>query len=172
MRSQLSVRLRQNVPSATPIKPTSELTPVSSGWAGLRIRYLLGKVHPCMVPCSALCGEPHTRTTLLSYEGWDGQVPEFKGDIRQTVLHASTSSCTPRTWKVRGICKAYRSLQTEKPSFVSGRLLTRWPVAAKIALQIAGATGGKAGSPTPVGVKSLWMKCTSTLGAFGMRSIG
>ena len=44
---------------------------------------------------------------------------------------------------------------------------TRWPMAAKMALQIAGATGGNAGSPTPVGGLSLWMKCTSTLGWFG-----
>ena len=33
--------------------------------------------------------------------------------------------------------------QTLKPSLVSGSVRTRWPVAAKIALQIAGATGGK-----------------------------
>jgi hypothetical protein len=52
--------------------------------------------------------------------------------------------------------------QIEKPSPVSGRVLTRCPVAAKMALQIAGATGGNAGSPTPVGVKSLWMKWQST----------
>jgi DNA-binding transcriptional regulator YdaS (Cro superfamily) len=38
-----------------------------------------------------------------------------------------------------------------KPSTLSGNVRTRWPVAAKIALQIAGATGGNAGSPTPVG---------------------
>ena len=55
---------------------------------------------------------------------------------------------------------------TEKPSFVSGSVRTRWPMAAKIALQIAGATGGSAGSPTPVGGLSLWMKCTSTFGWF------
>ena len=54
--------------------------------------------------------------------------------------------------------------QTEKPSRVSGNVRTRCPVAAKIALQIAGATGGNAGSPTPVGGLSLWMKCTSTFG--------
>ena len=40
-------------------------------------------------------------------------------------------------------------------------------MAAKIALQIAGATGGNAGSPTPVGGLSLWMKCTSTFGLVG-----
>jgi hypothetical protein len=38
-----------------------------------------------------------------------------------------------------------------KPSLANGSVRTRWPVAAKIALQIAGATGGNAGSPTPVG---------------------
>ena len=43
-------------------------------------------------------------------------------------------------------------------SLLSGSVRTRCPVAAKIALQIAGATGGNAGSPTPVGEYSLWMK--------------
>ena len=38
-----------------------------------------------------------------------------------------------------------------------------------MALQMAGATGGNAGSPTPVGGLSLWMKCTSTLGWSAMR---
>ena len=47
---------------------------------------------------------------------------------------------------------------TLNPSLVSGSVRTRWPLAAKIALQIAGATGGSAGSPMPVGGLSLWIK--------------
>lgn len=48
--------------------------------------------------------------------------------------------------------------QIVNPSLASGIVRTRWPVALKIALQIAGATGGNAGSPTPVGGNSLWIK--------------
>ena len=46
-----------------------------------------------------------------------------------------------------------------------GRLRMRFPVAAKMALQRAGSTGGSAGSPRPVGGTLLVMKCTSTGGA-------
>ena len=44
------------------------------------------------------------------------------------------------------------------PSFESGRLRTRRPDAAKIALQSAGTTGGNAGSPMPVGELSVSLK--------------
>ena len=57
-----------------------------------------------------------------------------------------------------------------KPSSLIGSLRMRWPQAAKIALHTAGATGGRAGSPRPVGGKSLSMKCTSTAGACAMRN--
>ena len=46
----------------------------------------------------------------------------------------------------------------------------RLPVAAKIALQSAGMTGGSAGSPRPVGGLSVMRKCTSTGGAWSIRS--
>jgi hypothetical protein len=45
-------------------------------------------------------------------------------------------------------------LYTNSPGF-SGNLLIRLPVAAKIALVNAGAVGGSAGSPMPVGSKVL-----------------
>ena len=48
----------------------------------------------------------------------------------------------------------------------------RCPVAAKTALHTAGASGGRPGSPSPLGGKSLATKCTSTSGASGMRSMG
>ncbi len=54
----------------------------------------------------------------------------------------------------------------------SGSVRIRLPVAAKIALQRAGMTGGSAGSPRPVVGKSVFRKCTSTGGACGMRSNG
>ncbi len=53
-----------------------------------------------------------------------------------------------------------------------GRLRTRTPVAAKIALVRAGSAGGRAGSPRPVGEKSLISQCTSTGGAAAMRIRG
>ena len=46
-----------------------------------------------------------------------------------------------------------------------GNLRMRLPVAAKMALQRAGMTGGRAGSPRPVGGWSVMTKCTSTGGA-------
>ncbi len=45
----------------------------------------------------------------------------------------------------------------------SGIWRTRLPVAAKIALQMAGATGGKAGSPSPVVGNLVERKCVSML---------
>ena len=47
-----------------------------------------------------------------------------------------------------------------------------FPVALKIALAIAGVAGANGGSPSPDGELSLWMKCTSTSGAWSMRSSG
>src|SRR5260370_27961918 len=45
------------------------------------------------------------------------------------------------------------------------------PVAAKIALQTAGAIGGVPGSPTPPGASLLGTMCTSTTGISAIRSI-
>lgn len=50
----------------------------------------------------------------------------------------------------------------ENPFRVSGNSRTRFPVAAKIALQMAGAIGGTPGSPTPAGGAKLSTMCTST----------
>src|ERR1700732_639367 len=47
----------------------------------------------------------------------------------------------------------------------------RFPVAAKIALASAGATGGTPGSPTPVGFTVLGTMCTSIFGDSKIRSI-
>lgn len=55
----------------------------------------------------------------------------------------------------------------------SGIWRTRLPVAAKIALQMAGATGGRAGSPSPVVGYLVERKCVSILsGASVMRISG
>ena len=48
----------------------------------------------------------------------------------------------------------------------------RFPVAAKIALQSAGTTGGSAGSPMPVGGYSVTFQCTSTGGDCASRING
>src|SRR5579863_565055 len=48
------------------------------------------------------------------------------------------------------------------PFRASGNSLTRFPVAANTALQIAGAIGGTPGSPTPAGAAMLSTMCTST----------
>ena len=54
----------------------------------------------------------------------------------------------------------------------SGRRRTRLPVAAKMALQTAGGSGGIAGSPRPVGGLSLSMKWISIFGEALMRRSG
>ncbi len=51
-----------------------------------------------------------------------------------------------------------------------GKVRSRVPVAAKIALQIAGATNATAGSPMPPGVSSLSSRCTSSSGSSLLRS--
>ena len=60
----------------------------------------------------------------------------------------------------------------ENPSSLMGSVRTRCPVAAKMALHTAGARGGSAGSPSPVGSWSLATKCTSTSGVAGILSSG
>ncbi len=55
--------------------------------------------------------------------------------------------------------------QTFRTSTSTGRLRTRLPVAAKMALHNAGTTGGNAGSPRPVGGLSVMRNSTSTGGA-------
>lgn len=52
----------------------------------------------------------------------------------------------------------------EKPCLESGKERMRFPVTAKMALQTAGKTGGKAGSPSPVGGLSVFRKWTSISG--------
>src|SRR5438045_2396703 len=55
----------------------------------------------------------------------------------------------------------------------NGSVRMRFPVAAKIALQTAGAAAGSPGSPKPVGAAVDLMKCTSTArGALAMRNWG
>lgn len=53
----------------------------------------------------------------------------------------------------------------------TGSRRMRLPVAAKMALARAGATGGTPGSPTPVGASVLGTMCTSTAGASPMARI-
>ena len=60
----------------------------------------------------------------------------------------------------------------EYPDLLKGNSLTLSPVALKIALQMAGAKGGKAGSPNPVGGLLDWIKCTSICGVLGNRING
>jgi hypothetical protein len=59
-----------------------------------------------------------------------------------------------------------------KSSALIGSRRTRFPVAAKIALAIAGATGGTPGSPTPVGCSVLGTIYTSIAGDSNMRTMG
>ena len=59
-----------------------------------------------------------------------------------------------------------------KSSGLIGSRRTRLPVAAKIALATAGATGGTPGSPTPVGCSVLGTMYTSIAGDSNMRTIG
>src|SRR6185436_10986619 len=55
------------------------------------------------------------------------------------------------------------------PCFDKGSDRILFPVTAKIALVIAGRIGGRAGSPSPVGEKSVARKCTSSPPTFRRR---
>ncbi len=67
--------------------------------------------------------------------------------------------------------RAQRQAQ-EKPLFARGRARMRLPVTAKIALQMAGNTGGSAGSPSPVGEFAVCRKCTSISGGAWTNRVG
>lgn len=57
------------------------------------------------------------------------------------------------------------------PARLKGSSRMRRPVAAKIALAIAGVAGAIGGSPGPLGGKPLWMKRRPTAGAWPMRRV-
>jgi len=64
-----------------------------------------------------------------------------------------------------GSARATRSSYAQlNPDLAIGNDRNRFPLAAKIALQIAGGVGGSAGSPNPVGLKVVFRKCTSISG--------
>ena len=76
-------------------------------------------------------------------------------------------------WTAVETNNAQRLNSTADRCLASGNWRMRLPVAAKIALQIAGATGGRAGSPSPVVGYFVWRKCISIFaGASVMRSSG
>ena len=70
---------------------------------------------------------------------WLANVPGMDHGAAATIRCVPSSFCTPGELQVQR-----RSLRA------SGNCRTRLPVAAKMALHTAGATGGKAGSPKPV----------------------
>ena len=65
--------------------------------------------------------------------------------LRTQTLEVFTTSATSPS------CGIEEPYAQENPLFCSGSVLTRLPVAAKMALQIAGKIGGSVGSPNPVG---------------------
>ena len=93
----------------------------------------------------------------------DGYV---KGNVRATKDDRSVVSISERgciegsvmvphvvlNGTVKGDVRATERVELGPKARVIGNVRMRWPVAAWIALQIAGTAGGKAGSPTPVGV--------------------
>ncbi len=80
----------------------------------------------------------------------------YKDDVRERIFGTATPSAP---WDFSP--PLYAQL---KPCCLIGSERIRFPVAAKIALQTAGATGGIAGSPRPVGELSVSRKCTSISG--------
>src|SRR5438445_7348610 len=99
------------------------------------------------------------RCCLDSYEG-EGSQYEHCSDccIADTGIGVSSSH-------------AFTSPSATRSAVRIGKLRMRLPVAAKMALVRAGATGGTLGSPTPVGFASLGTICTSIVGDSNMRSI-
>ena len=87
------------------------------------------------------------------------------------VTFLGSSSCGPHVSN-EGLCRpdgrnsglhvvSIRRQTQAYPAALSGTDRIRTPVAAKMALPIAGMAGGKAGSPSPVGSKSVWRNFTS-----------
>ena len=82
-------------------------------------------------------------------------------------------TCTFRFVTITAPCHRVESARVTPCAHTrrTGRSRTRLPVAAKIALQMAGAIGGTPGSPTPAGGASLATMCTRVLsGASFMRA--
>jgi hypothetical protein len=100
------------------------------------------------------------------------------GEIAMSVL-CQQRTRAPQQWTVgaseqfRGNAAHPRSCYALcKSRFFSGSVRMRLPVAAKIALQSAGATSAGGGSPTPPQNPPLGMIMLSTFGASAIRTIG
>ena len=76
-----------------------------------------------------------------------------------------------RAQKTKSLCKLFWVVYYSSSARI-GNLLTRFPVAEKMAFPTAGAIGGTPGSPTPPKGASLETMKTSTLGISFMRRIG
>ncbi len=72
----------------------------------------------------------------------------------------------------RGVEGAEISGEAEIPLRANGNVRMRFPVAANTAFAMAGSTGGRAGSPSPVGGYSVMRQNSSICGAWRRRSNG
>src|SRR6266849_2520608 len=121
----------------------------------------------------ALSAHQAATVMLKSYPTRVAEGPQFKRslgfllvlEVGVEVLRASSSDALRMT-RLRERSRGYA-----KSSARMGRRRRRLPVAAKTALQTAGATTGKPGSPLPVGSSLLMTRCTSTLGISVMRGM-
>src|SRR5262249_42990960 len=97
--------------------------------------------------------------------------PHVRGALHRGPMGAR-SLCLLAAITRGGSGQALPAQVQERSCLVSGSERTRFPVAAKIALHTAGRTGGRAGSPSPLGENWVFRKETSTGTEWGMRSIG
>lgn len=114
------------------------------------------------------------RQAQLSYLSNQCYIDFLKYPMLLLILKILTFLChhIPQiiTYKMRNVCFLHHiphfinQLSYPKSEISNGSFLILLPVKLKIALQSAGATGGKPGSPTPVGSSLFCMICTSVLG--------
>ena len=75
-------------------------------------------------------------------------------------------------WHIRPPCTGLVGLCDSEQTLVHRQSAIRTPVAAKIALQVAGGVGGTGGSPTPAALSVLSTKWASTSGISFMAKMG
>ena len=118
-------------------------------------------------PWIPLAATPHARGKLILRRAW-----RFSPPGQNPPRNSRGASMGP-SGKHQGARVHWRPYDHCRLSPANGSVRMRLPVAAKMALQTAGAAAGNPGSPKPVGAAADLMKCTSTTGGdWFMRNCG
>lgn len=140
----------QGVPGSPVDCSSSSRTTRSSQWA-FTLCTLTGNI------CPARFGRSSNFSPTIS-------APHRIGNVADSEISAAANFFGRATGQTGSVVR-FLQFQTETPERLNGNSRIRVPVAAKIALVIAGVAAANGGSPRPVGELSLWMKWHSTSGA-------